>query len=173
MGRRHERSWQLSYSLSEMARRSFAWTVSFGSALAASVLVTSISACTADDRIGPGDCDGSSCEGPTRESSTDGSGPGTDAAVADASVLDGSSADASRALDDLEALYAIDCTSCGYSWYSLAGADVGRFVKNTNIEMAVASFALDRYFPDATRTRRSAPSEDHHCRWRARPGNRT
>jgi hypothetical protein len=41
--------------------------------------------------------------------------------------------------------YPIDCTSCGYFWYSLSANDAGRFVKNTNIEMAVSGLALDRY----------------------------
>ncbi len=45
--------------------------------------------------------------------------------------------------------YPINCTTCGYFWYSLAAADVGRMVKNTNIEMAVASLVLDRYGADS------------------------
>jgi hypothetical protein len=43
----------------------------------------------------------------------------------------------------------IDCTSCGYFWYSRAANDVGRYVKNTNIEMAVAGLVVDRRFGDA------------------------
>lgn len=45
--------------------------------------------------------------------------------------------------------YPIDCPSCGYFWYSTNANDVSRFVKNTNIEMAVASLVLDRYGADA------------------------
>jgi hypothetical protein len=40
--------------------------------------------------------------------------------------------------------YPIDCTSCGYFWYSRSKSDVGRYVKNTNVEMAVAALVVDR-----------------------------
>ncbi len=46
--------------------------------------------------------------------------------------------------------YPIDCTSCGYFWYSRSKNDVGRYVKNTNVEMAVAALAVDRRQGDAT-----------------------
>lgn len=46
--------------------------------------------------------------------------------------------------------YPIDCTSCGYFWYSRSKSDVGRYVKNTNVEMAVAALVVDRRQGDAT-----------------------
>jgi hypothetical protein len=45
------------------------------------------------------------------------------------------------------------CSGCGYFWYSDHRNDVGRYVKNTNIEMAVAALAIDRYIGDVV-TRR-------------------
>ena len=46
--------------------------------------------------------------------------------------------------------YPIDCTTCGYFFYSRDPNDRGRFVKNTNIEMAVAALVVDLRFGDAT-----------------------
>jgi hypothetical protein len=46
--------------------------------------------------------------------------------------------------------YPINCASCAYFFYSRDRNDRGRLVKNTNIEMAVAALAIDRYGADPT-----------------------
>lgn len=46
--------------------------------------------------------------------------------------------------------YPLPCSSCGYFFYSMNRNDRGRLVKNTNIEMAMASLALHRYGADST-----------------------
>ncbi|MBI5514682.1 MAG: hypothetical protein HY909_12980 [Deltaproteobacteria bacterium] len=44
----------------------------------------------------------------------------------------------------------IGCLECGYFWHSLNMNDHGRFVKYSNVALAVASLAVDRYGADAT-----------------------
>ncbi len=51
----------------------------------------------------------------------------------------------------------VDCPGCGYFWYSMASADANRYVKNTNIELGLASLVYNRYGADTNaRTRGKA-----------------